>query len=75
MNTWTKPYYGVQHLGEMSDLRRASVNDYGTFAEALLFTRGIGCIEQTYSTAAEARAAGEAWVTECAPKSSNSSNG
>lgn len=39
--TWTKPYYGIQHLGELTDWRRASLTAYTSFVELHLFSRGV----------------------------------
>lgn len=59
---WTKPYYGVMHLGQMADKRWASVIDRGAFAELFKSGMGITDTEATYDTVEQAKAAGEAWV-------------
>lgn len=63
---WTKPYHGVQHLGELGDLYKCSIDDSGTFAILCKWYPGCGfCpIEEQHPTAAEARAAGEKWLEE-----------
>ncbi len=65
MINWTKPYYGVQHLGEMGTGRhRVTVCDHGSFA--LLHKWFPGCAfsptESTHANAAEARAEGEDYL-------------
>lgn len=35
---WTRPYYGVTHLESVTWPRRATVTDYGSFAEAGLYS-------------------------------------
>lgn len=61
---WTKPYHGVTHYGDMGKKRRATVVDYGTFAELQKWYEGCGLqpIEETYPTADAAKAAGAEWV-------------
>jgi hypothetical protein len=59
---WSAPYFGVQHRGSGS--RRVSVTDRGTFAELACWFPGCGFEPDTsvHNSAAEARAAGDAWM-------------
>lgn len=62
MSTWTDPYFGVQHYGSFSTTSFwATVTDYGTFAQALVWTPGCGFspMESDHDTAEEARAHAE----------------
>ena len=63
---WSAPYLGVQHLtGKTS---RASVTDYGSFAELLRWFPGCGFspIKSQHASASEAREAGAKWLAEAA---------
>lgn len=62
---WTKPYYGVQHLGRATDGYWLTVSDYGSFAELLKWFPGckLSPMEETHDTAEAARGAGEAWLS------------
>ncbi len=64
MSEWTKPYYGVQHLNADGKKSRASVTDYGTFAESHFWYPGCAFspIEKHHDNAEQARAAAEAWL-------------
>lgn len=62
---WTKPYYGVQHLGEFSLQKPwVTVCDYSTFA--LLHCHFPGCgfspVEKRFKSAQDARIAGERYL-------------
>ena len=61
---WSDQYLGVTHCGDISDFRRATVVDWGTFAILEMWWKGCGFSprEQTFSTAEEAMAAGEKWI-------------
>lgn len=62
---WSKPYYGVMHLGASGDARWATVTDWGSFAEVIKWAKGCGLCntaESTYDTVEQAKAAGEAWI-------------
>lgn len=61
---WSKSYHGVQHLGELSHERRASVTEYLLVSIATFWLRGTGfsAPQATFKTAEAARSAGEAWV-------------
>lgn len=61
---WTKPYYGIQHLGELADLRRASVTNLGSCTVATFWLRGQGfsAPQATFESLPAAQAACEAWV-------------
>lgn len=69
-HTWTKPFHGVQHLGEYHDRFWCTVCDYDTFAELSRWTPGCGFspMNSTHLTAANARAVGEEWLTEVTRK-------
>lgn len=66
---WTKPFHGVQHLGQEPGAfslgkRWASVCDWGTWADLRQWFPGCGFspIEKTFDNVKEARKAGERWV-------------
>lgn len=62
---WTKPYYGVQHLGEFGAQKNwATVTDRGEFAELTMWIAGCGFRPKhaMFDTAEQARAAGEEWL-------------
>lgn len=62
--SWTKPYYGLSHCGSIHDFRRASVQDYGEFAELQKWFKGCGFsphVEQ-FDTVSAAMRAGEKWI-------------
>lgn len=64
---WSKPYYGLSHLGELSDRRRASVQEHGDGSATLtMWVRGGGFCpaEEPYATVAAAKEAGEQWAVK-----------
>lgn len=61
---WSKPYCGVSHLGEIADLRWATITQWDSFVELTRWLKGSRPIESTFDTLAEAKAAGEGWVAE-----------
>lgn len=65
---WSRPHYGVSHLGNLGDNRWATVIDRGSFAELIKWFRGCGMqpYECAFDTAGQARSAGEAWVEKAA---------
>ena len=59
--TWTKPYYGVQHLDGVSKAYQLTVTDHGSFSIGYVLHRHsdtpfTAVAEETFKTAAEARA-------------------
>ena len=66
--TWTKPYCGVMHLGEIGDRRRATIFTVGdnTWFELHLWYAGCGFnpIQQHLDTLEEAKSEGERWIKE-----------
>lgn len=64
--SWSKPFYGVQHLGNLGDAYRVSVEDWGTFAVLTMWTRGDGfrAPQRQFDTAEEARQSGERWLRD-----------
>ena len=72
MATWTKPYYGVQHLdGLIRGIRQVTLTDYGPRADGsgnfvevwALGPAGFTPIwEETASTVTEAQAKGETYA-------------
>lgn len=62
---WSKPYYGLQHIGQFS-IRTpwGTVEDCGTSAKALCWFPGcqFSPIETRHKTAAEARKHVENWM-------------
>lgn len=70
-HAWTKPFHGVQHLGEFGTQRFwCTVNDYGSFAELLRWTPGcqFSPMRSTHLSAANARAVGEGWLDDIRSK-------
>ena len=65
-DAWTAPYYGISHLGKLSDLRRASVTDYGDSAELTNWWRGCGFSPEHawFDSVDAAKAAGEQWIAK-----------
>lgn len=66
MNTWTKPYYGVQHIGQFSQRTPwGTVEDYGTFANALCWFPGcqFSPTQTQHETAEAARQHVEKWLS------------
>lgn len=64
---WTKPFHGVQHLGDPSKGKSwVTVNDYGTFAELLCWFPGcqFGPLQSQHDSAEAARAEGEKWLAQ-----------
>lgn len=64
---WTTPYLGVQHYPNgqyRTDSYRASVENYGKFAELVCWHPGCGFspARYTFQDVITARAAGEAYV-------------
>ena len=68
MNThdaWTKPYYGITHLGNLRDERRVTVADYGHFALLSRYIRGHGLLSQTSHASVDvAKQVGARWIAE-----------
>lgn len=65
---WTKPYFGVSHLGSFSMTERwASIADYGSFCILYKYFPGCGFHpkEKTFDSLEEAKRVGEAWMMEC----------
>ena len=62
---WTKPYFGVSHLGELCDRFRLTVCDYGTFCLLHKWYPGCGFspIEEEFDTVAQAKGAGMWWLS------------
>lgn len=63
---WTRPYHGIQHLGQPRDRRWATVTDWGDSAELVRWWLGCGFVEPTvehFPSIDDARKAGEAWVS------------
>jgi hypothetical protein len=60
--TWTKPFHGVQHLGDRP--RWVTVTDRGSFGELTRWYPGCGYnpLQSMHPTADAARAAGERWM-------------
>lgn len=65
---WTKPYYGVQHLGECNGGKRwCTVSDLGTCATLIRWHDGArlsSAVESTHDNAELARNTGERWLSE-----------
>lgn len=62
---WTKPYYGITHLGEYRDERRVTVVDYGGFARLPRYIRGHGRLsESIHASVEEAKPVGARWIAE-----------
>lgn len=62
--SWSEPNCGVTHLGQVGDLRRASIQEYGSFATLLKWFKGCGFnpLTQDFDTVDEAKRAGDAWI-------------
>lgn len=62
---WTKPYYGIQHLGNLGE-HRVSVTDYGRHAVLTLWARGCGFnpTDKWFKNVEDAREAGEKWLAK-----------
>lgn len=64
--TWTKPYYGIQHLSPNGchNTWWATVEDHGSFTVVALWFPGCGFSpnKETYPTIAEAQKRGEDWT-------------
>lgn len=62
---WSKPYYGISHLGAISDFRRATVDDRVDFVILSKWWKGCGFSpeKQVCNTVDEAKLIGEAWIT------------
>ena len=65
-SAWSKPYYGVSHLGQLADDRWATITDYSSFVELTGWFRSCGTRpnEATFDTVEQAKAAGERWVSQ-----------
>jgi hypothetical protein len=70
--TWSKPYYGVQHLvqagkeGQTTSASWCTVVDHGTWAESTFWPAGAGfgrAINLQHDSAADARVACEKWLS------------
>lgn len=66
MTPWSKPYYGITHLG--TGPHRVTVTDRGSFAELDRWFPGCGFrpMESDHESAEAAKAAGEKWLREVA---------
>lgn len=63
-NDWTTPYCGVSHLGKPGDDRWATINQYATGCELLMWYRGCGFSPNRawFPTVDSARFDGAKWV-------------
>jgi hypothetical protein len=62
---WTRPYCGVSHLGDLRDLRRATVATYGDMTTLTLWCRATKPTQRYFHGANSlkmAQGAGEDWV-------------
>lgn len=63
---WTESFYGVLHLGQFSAESSwwATINDYGSFVELLLWFPkcGFSPHQSDHATVAEAKRKGARWV-------------
>lgn len=61
---WSPAFCGVTHLGSTDDMRWATVQERGEFAELMKWSRGGGfcCKCYRFGSVEEAKLAGEAWV-------------
>ena len=61
---WSPAFCGVTHFGSTDDMRWATVQDRGEFAELMKWARGDGfsCKCYRFATVEEAKKAGEAWI-------------
>jgi hypothetical protein len=61
---WTKPFYGVTHLGELDHTNvRISVIDYGKCVLLIKYPRYYkSSIETTYKSVDAAKRAGKKWM-------------
>lgn len=67
INGWSRPYYGIQHLGaEGVRKSRVSVCDYGFFTVLHCWFPGCGFspLESQHGTVEAARKAGELWLSQ-----------
>lgn len=55
MSNWTKPYYGITHLGELSEYIRFTVSDYKTFAVLSTYVKGRPAIQTRHKTTVAAK--------------------
>lgn len=61
---WTNPYFGVQHLGGLTDKYRASICDHGKFCLLHKWYPGCGFspIEELHDNVTAAKSSGENWL-------------
>ena len=66
MSSWSKPLAGVSHKEGKTREWRATVTDYGSFAELTCWYPGcsLSPLESIHPTAQEAKEVGDAWLGE-----------
>lgn len=65
MKTWTKPYCGIEHYGELGDLRWATVtagHGFATLQKNAHAMHAPSMPEEYFPTVEIAKAHGEAWT-------------
>lgn len=62
--TWSKPFYGISHLGKLADPRRATIREeFGQFTLVhWKFGEGFSPKESHHPTLESAQQAGEKWI-------------
>jgi len=63
---WTKPFHGLQHLGELKDPKRVSVQQIADRADLHKWYEGCGFspIVESHPTVTAAKAEGEKWLNQ-----------